>query len=392
MRRWLERAPWPRAALGPLSFLMLLVGLVEYTRTGLYTVYLPRSYGPLFGLGAIGLAASVQYLADTLNRSLGGHLSERFGLRRVLPFAALLSAISVLGILYAPAGSWLLLASFANGLVIAPLWPSLMTLSSRTARGGEDGRAIGFTQSLVAPFIGVGVLMTGFLYDRSPQLAAGSLIAVQALIVGFGLLAASPVLPRSAHTERRRGRFPWRRIALLAPGALVQLLIFGFLTPIFFPFLDRLGFGTRDLVLALALGGGLEYLLLSPLGHLADRLGPQRTLLPALIAAALSLLAFTLVDSRATLVAVAMLAGATQALLIPTWGGLVSRLLPDEYKAGAWGALMSMEGLGFAIGPVLGGYSWELWGPRAPFFLGALAYLLVAGFYAFSLGRTAQRP
>ena len=387
MKRWIEHLPWDPARLLPLALLVGLVGLVELTRTGLYTVYLPRSLGPLLGLGAVGLAASLQYLADTLGRSPGGHLSERFGLRRVLPVAAALAAVSALGVLWAPSGGWLLLASLANGLVIAPLWPAMMTYSSRSALPGEDGRAVGFTQSLVAPFIGLGVLLTGFFYDHDPRLAAASLAAVQAgvLLTGLALLARLEDEPQ----EPTLPGFPWRRVAVLAPGALAQLLAFGLLAPVFFPFIDRLGLGTRELVLALALGGGLEYLLLSPLGRLADRLGPARTLPPALVLAALALLVFSRVHGLGGLIAAALTAGVAQALLIPSWGGLVSRGLPDEHKARAWGALMSLEGLGFAIGPVVGGFAWELWGPQAPFWIGAAAYLGVALFYAARLRRPA---
>jgi len=385
MRRILERAPWPRVRLGPLALLVALVGLVELTRTGLYTVYLPRSLGPVLGLGLVGLAASLQYLADTLGRSPGGHLGERFGLARVLPLAALLSALSALGVLFAPGGGWLLLASLANGLVVAPLWPAMMTFSSRSAHPGEDGRAVGFTQSLVAPFIGVGVLLTGFLFDHDPRLAAAALAGVQALVAALGLC----VLLRfraDAPSSAPRSPFPWREVAALAPGALTQLLAFGLLAPVFFPFIDRLGLGTRELALALALGGGLEYLLLSPMGRLADRIGPGRTLVPALLLAAFALLVFAQVQNLTDLIVAALAAGLAQALLLPSWGGLVSRGLPDEHKARAWGALMSLEGLGFAVGPVLGGFAWELAGPTAPFWIGAGAYLLAALFY------TSRRP
>lgn len=380
MKRLLEQAPWPPAQLSRLAWLVALVGLVELTRTGLYTVYLPRTIGPVLGLGVVGLAASLQYLADTLGRSPGGHLSERLGPARVLPLAAALSAMSALGVLFAPAVGWLLLASLANGLAIAPLWPTLMAYSSRSARLDEDGRAVGITQSLVAPFIGVGVLVAGFLYDHDPHLAAAGLAAVQALTMALGaaiMLRFRNVPPSPAPSAA----FPWREVATLAPGALVQLLAFGLLAPVFFPFIDRLGLGTRELVLALALGGGLEYLLLSPFGRLADRVGPGRTLAPALFLAALTMIFFSYVQSLKGLLVAALLAGVAQALLLPSWGGLISRTLPDEHKARAWGALMSFEGLGFAVGPVLGGFAWEMAGSAAPFWLGAAAYLLAALFY-----------
>jgi predicted MFS family arabinose efflux permease len=48
---------------------------------------------------------------------------------------------------------------------------------------------------------------------------------------------------------------------------------------------------------------------------------------------------------------------------------------------------MTLEGLGFAIGPVIGGYSWQLFGSKAPFYAGALLYASVAVFYLLRLRR-----
>ncbi len=384
--KFLDGLPWPRSKLLPLISVLTLVGLVEYTRTGLYTVYLPQKLGPLVGLGAVGLAASVQYLADTLSRSPGGHLSERFGIGRLLPLAAVLAAVSALGAVYAPSAYWLLLASFANGLFIAPLWPTFLTFSSRAAKEDEDGRAIGVTFTLVAPFIGLGVLLTGFLYDHSPALAAASLAAAQLLLAVTGLL----LIPRVFGSEKQlplvdyRG-FPWKKVLFLAPGALAQMLALGLLTPVLFPYLKELGFGTTALTAAMIVGGGIEVALISPLGKLVDSRGPEKAFVIALSLAALALLAFSLVRNLPTLLLTAALAGALQALLIPSWGGFVSRSLPDEFKTSAWGALMTLEGLGFAIGPVIGGYSWQLLGSKAPFYTGAVLYASVAVFYLVKL-------
>jgi len=385
-RRILAQLPWPTANLTPLLTMMLLVGLMEYTRTGLYTVYLPQSLGPLVGLGAVGLAASLQYFADALARSLGGHLSERFGVRRVFPAVSLLGAAFVIYIIRTHSTPGLLLFSLAYGLAIAPLWPTFLTYSTGAANSGEDGHAVGITLTLVAPFIGLGSLLTSYLFDHSPALAAASLTVVQVLFaaVGVGLI---PLIFRSVPPPRvvDYARFPWRKIAFLAPGALTQMLALGLLTPVIFPFFKERGFDTTSLVIALVVGGGLEVLLISPVGRYIDRRGPGRGFVFGLGIAALALFSFSTVHSLVGLIAVAALAGALQAVLIPSWGGLVSRSLPSEFKASAWGALMSLEGLGFAIGPVIGGYSWQLLGHSAPFYVGAALYAAVALFYLTQL-------
>ena len=382
MRSWLARIPWHASGLGPLVALVAMVGLIEFTRSGLYTAYLPQARGGALGLGMVGLAATVQYLADTLSRSPGGLWADRLGPGRLLPVAAALSAVSALGILWAPSAAWLLLASFANGLAVAPAWPTLMTYSTRAARDDEDGRAVGLTFMLVAPFIGAGVLLTGFVYERSPASAATLLAATQLLLVFVAFVFVRRQLPRRPRATLGYGPgFPWREVLGLAPGALAQMFAFGVLAPVIFPFLNRLGFSTGELVLALAVGGGLELLLISPVGRLVDRSRPLTALTAGLFLAAAALVAFAHVRDLRELLVVSAAVGALQALLIPAWGSLVSRSLPDDHKAGAWGAVMTLEGLGFALGPVMGGFTWEWWGAQAPFYLGAAFYALVALFY-----------
>ena len=386
--KFINGLPWPRNKLLPLISILALVGLVEFSRTGVYTVYLPQKLGPLLGLGAVGLAASVQYLADTLSRAPGGHLSERFGVGRALSLSAILAAISALGVIYAPSSIWLFLASFANGLFIAPLWPIFLTFSSRAANDNEDGRAIGVTFTLVAPFIGLGVLLIGFLYDHAPTLAAATLAATQVLLALIGLLLIPKIFNKDKQSPHVGYQgFPWKNILFLAPGALAQMLALGLLTPVLFPFLKQLGFGTAALVVAMIVGGGIEVALISPLGKLVDSRGPKIFFLIALSLAALTMLAFSQIYNLPTLMLTAIMAGALQALLIPSWGGFVSRSLPDDFKTSAWGALMTLEGLGFAIGPVIGGYSWQLYGSKAPFYIGSILYISVAIFYLLFLYR-----
>jgi len=362
----------------------VLVGLVEFTRTSLYTVYLPQSHAALFGLGTVGLAATVQYLADTLLRSPGGHLVERYGVSRILPLSAVLAAVSAIGAIYAPSSGWLFLASFANGLSIAPLWPTLLTFSSRASHDDEKGRAIGVTFTFVAPFIGLGVLLTGFLYDRSPQLAAAALSFTQLLIALWGLL----VLPRLTSRDTPvlanvRASFPWEKIAYLAPGALAQMFTLGLLTPVIFPYLKGLGYSTSDLLVVLIVGGGIEVLLISPLGRLVDKHRPVDALVIALLLAPFALIGFTMIEKFYVFLLVAAYTGAVQALLVTSWGAVISHTLPEEHKTTAWGAVMTLEGLGFALGPVFGGYSWQLFGSRSPFYIGSALFLLAAVYYLY---------
>ena len=66
---------------------------------------------------------------------------------------------------------------------------------------------------------------------------------------------------------------------------------------------------------------------------------------------------------------------------ITGWNGLVARTLPEGHRAAAWGTVMAVEALGYAVGPLLGGAAWELAGQRGVFLLGALVFGLTEVYY-----------
>ena len=90
------------------------------------------------------------------------------------------------------------------------------------------------------------------------------------------------------------------------------------------------------------------------------------------------------------LVAVQLLAlplGLGYGAFIAGWNGLVGRVLPEANRAAAWGTVMAVEALGYAVGPVLGGLTWAAFGPPGVFALGAAVFLLTEAYYLWP-GRT----
>lgn len=126
----------------------------------------------------------------------------------------------------------------------------------------------------------------------------------------------------------------------------------------------------------LAVYDGAEIVLKPVFGSLADRIGPRPVLLGGLVSFALASAAFVLADDPG-LVGVARFGqGAAAAAFSPAAGAMVARLAPATRHGRAFGRYGAWKGLGYTLGPLLGGLLIALDG--FPLLFGTLAVLAIA--------------
>ena len=124
----------------------------------------------------------------------------------------------------------------------------------------------------------------------------------------------------------------------------------------------------------LAIYDGAEVVLKPVFGSLADRIGPRPVLLGGLVAFALASAAFVLAGNPAGVGLARLGQGAAAAAFSPAAGALVARLSPSTNQGRRFGGYGAAKGLGYTLGPLLGGGLVFLGGYPALFAtLGALA-------------------
>ncbi|SEF23791.1 Predicted arabinose efflux permease, MFS family [Amycolatopsis pretoriensis] len=137
--------------------------------------------------------------------------------------------------------------------------------------------------------------------------------------------------------------------------------------------------------LLLAVYDGAEVVLKPVFGALADRVGPRPVLLGGLVAFAVASGAFVLAGDPALVGLARFGQGAAAAAFSPAAGALVARLTPETGHGRAFGGYGAWKGLGYTLGPVLGGVLITLGGYALLFAtLGGLA-LAVAGWAAVAV-------
>lgn len=119
------------------------------------------------------------------------------------------------------------------------------------------------------------------------------------------------------------------------------------------------------------------------IGNLSDRFGRRPVLLLALFALGIDYVVMGLAPGLAWLFAGRIVAGIAGASYTPAYA-YIADITPPEKRAQNFGFVSAAFGLGFVLGPAIGGLLGSL-GPRAPFFVAAGLALLNAAFGLFAL-------
>lgn len=180
---------------------------------------------------------------------------------------------------------------------------------------------------------------------------------------------------------------------------LIDTIGFGIIMPVIPQLIMQIG--GVDLSGAARMGGFLlvvfallQFLFGPVLGNLSDRFGRRPVLLLSLLAFSMNYALMGFAPSLHWLFVGRALTGIAGAVFGPA-NAFVADVTPPEKRAQSFGLIGAAFGLGFVLGPVLGGFLGEL-GPRAPFFASAaLAFCnFVYGFFVLpeTLPEARRRP
>jgi DHA1 family tetracycline resistance protein-like MFS transporter len=371
-------------------FLIVFVDLVGF---GIILPLLPL-YADRFGASGtwIGILVLSYSAAQLLTAPLWGRLSDRFGRRPVLLVGLVGSAVSYLVFAFAGSITALLLSRVMAGVGGANVPVAQAYIADITP---PEGRAGGM--GLIGAAFGLGFIfgpaIGGILAPVSPAapgIAAAILCATNALLALF-------LLPESLSREEREARVAARaasqgertgppgaeelRAVLRNPEFRSVLLLsflftaaFSALHPVFPLFAaQRFGLEAREVGWLFAFLGTVSAIMQGGVVRaLAPRIGEDGLVRLAALPFVAGLVGIALAPTvPLLLVALALLAigfGGT----LPSLVSLLSRAAPDELQGGSLGIGQSVSALSRVAGPLAGGLAWDLVGPTAPFFLGAI--------------------
>ncbi len=368
--------------------LLLLLFFVEFTRGAFYLTFLPL-YAVNYlniSLAAAGLVVSAHYLVETLFKGAAGWQLDHRG-HPVLLFGLLLGLIALLFMKFYPSPPVLLIGSAIFGLGASPVWLAVISgvapvqVKKRASRIG-----IVFTTWLAGG--GSGPVVINFFITRNYNLAFWFLIVVWFTALVFTALFL-PVTGKTVYNSGFSFRKEVFRMAqnqavkkILLPGMFLQTLAGGLLLPVLPLYAqNKIGLTPNQYAILLLAGGAAAALSFLPMGRLADRVRLKTLLGTGFGMTALSLALFSTARGILSAYLLAALVGFSYAMVLPAWNNLLAKVISPDRQATGWSVFGTIEGMGVAIGPALGGIVAKSFGVSAALISSTAVLATMSCFY-----------
>jgi len=341
---------------------------------------------PLYQLDywVVGVAVTAHYATDTISKLGVGYLVDRFSPRLMTSLGLLLAIISLFLMVYIPL-PWVVISAAAMlGLGISPVWIACLA----TVRDEQRGTQMGFLYTLWLAGMGGGPVIMNFFVSYGHTMSFLGL----AILLGIGFLISLGIERAQAtdlHIMPIRQQLQilvhkMNAMKILVPGMILQTLGASMLLPILPDFAQRwVGLTPSQYSFMLMTGGICAALGLIPMGRLSDKYGKKPFLVTGFCILALALYVLTQTDTILFALLWAVILGLSYSAVLPAWNALLSYYVPPNQEGVGWGLLNTVEGIGIAIGPSLGGAIGSLFTVAAPIEIAAAIFLFIGIFYLF---------
>jgi len=369
--------------------LLLVLFLMEFTRGAFFLTFLPLYAVNYLSISVAlaGLAVSLHYLVETLFKGAAGWQLDQRG-HTVIIYGLFLGMAALLAIKMIPSASVLMIGSALFGLGSSPVWLAVISgvapvqLKERAARMG-----IVFAVWLAGG--GGGPIVINFFIALDYNIAFWLMI----ILWGAALVTTLVSLPGQTGTAGKTAGFSFKKEVvkmtrnqsvkkLLLPGMFLQTLAGGVLLPVLPIYAqNKIGLNPNQYAVLLLAGGTAAALSFLPMGRLADRVSLKLILGAGFGATAASLTLFSTVESAMTAYLLAALVGFSYAAVLPAWNNLLAKVISPERQATGWGVFSTIEGMGIAIGPALGGTAAKYLGIPAAIVISITILAVMSCFY-----------
>jgi len=177
-------------------------------------------------------------------------------------------------------------------------------------------------------------------------------------------------------------------LAFIFVTVLLDMLALGLIAPVLAPLVVSFYGGDTARAaeiygVAFTLFAAMQFVASPVLGALADRFGRRPIVLLSNLGLGLDYVLMALAPNVGWLLVGRVLSGVTSASITAA-GAYVADVTPEERRAAGFGMIGAAFGLGFVLGPALGGLLGSL-GPRVPFWVAAALSLVNAAYGFFVL-------
>ena len=338
--------------------------------TPLLPVYAQKLGATYLDIGIIGAAGAAPYMILPF---IAGSLSDRYGRKRFYYTGLALTAVTSALFTVTNNVEQVALVRAFSGVAYSLIWPPAEALISDLTTSLERTKHLGyFTFSwalgmLLGPPIGGRIVLTAsFTILFLTSLVVG--IAATILAV-YGLKAV-----REVKTWNDLSRSKANAMTIFLPVFFVAVALstaLGVVFNILPAYLNNLGIDPFEIGVVFAALGVTRAITFSQTSY-ATRIGENLSMMIGLVILTVSLVATSMATNFTEILMVIVFLGVGMGVLGPLSISVTSKMASKENTGAAIGATESFFGLGWALGPLMGGVAAETFGASAPYTITAV--------------------
>jgi len=341
-----------------------------------------------------GIAFGITFIISAIFSPIWGHAADKFGRKPMLLRASLGMSI-VIGCMGFAQNVYVLIGLRLLQGAITGYGTACTTLIATQTDKEHAGFALGtlstsnIAGSLLGPVIG------GYIGEKF-GLQNVFFITGSLMMVAF---ITTALFVKESFTREDKKTLSMREVWNTVPEkslTITMFVTFFILTvalytvePIVTVYVTQLSSNTSHVALIAGMAfsaSGLANIIAAPnLGKLSDKIGAQKVMLGALVAAGIIFIPQAFVKNPWQLVGLRFLLGLTMAGLIPSVNILIKKITPDSLTGRVFGFNMSAGYLGVFGGSVLGGQVAAWFGIRYVFFITSALLLINAACVYFKV-------
>ena len=336
-------------------------------------------------LGASALAIGGLYSVFTITllvgRPLVGRAIDLYGRRRFFIAALIGYAVTMFFFAFATNLVGLYLARFAQGIASSLMWITVYAMVADLSGPDERGQSIGRINEADARGEVIGVFLGFIIYRTVAGMSSegtGWIVTylVFAALTLYGAWLAFTKVPETRHLIQSPAS-PQKGLTRSLFNLLVAVFITGaasaLISPIYLIFLqDRFTTNLGVLAWSFLPAGIVASFLPSYMGKLSDRFGRAPMMAAGLVGAGILSVFLPILPNLIWVVILYTLSAVGWSLSGPAEAAMVADLTGADTRGAGYGLYEFSASLGATIGPLFGGWVYDVYGKALPFYLNGL--------------------
>jgi DHA1 family multidrug resistance protein-like MFS transporter len=331
----------------------------------------PEEIGLMFTTSAISAAITMMAI---------GPLADKYGKKKFIVAGNFLLSLAVF--LMAFVQTWVQLLPLVFVFNIAHFYgPISLAMIADSVPAEKRGAALAF--SIIFPAltsslgIATGGVFSAMLNFRAVFIASSLLYLLSAILRCIFLKEANVKFNQDDRTTlhirgfksflRREGRQIQILMIILYLNALAEEIYYPYYYALYASEILRLA--VSQIAFASAISMGIWPIFCFIGGKLSDKYGRKKIVAVSLIPEFTLLIGFLYAPNALFVYFISATMGAFEGFSEPAWDAVLIDITPEKYRATVFCAISTFEELILNLGPLIGGLSWSVFGPKSPFFI-----------------------